>query len=341
MTRLRSRHYRRCTGRLALSAILFVGLSAGAQASLIGDEVRIQIGSVDTTFIVAKSGPLADYSFSSFNWNVEKYSINFWIGHVPNGSLASNVSFTLSDLDFSTGVELVDATIVSAEGLFVDAPDNILTVDADSIVVDLSSFGGGSLEGVNGMEIELVVESCPSVPRTNCVAARDASLTISERTLGYEKLKVELGKLAAKTKPSKFGNPVKGITSYAVCIYDEADTLVDELSLGRAGDFCGVRPNRKACWKTTASGYKFKDPDAATDGFRNFLIKSGPKKKGKLILTAGNNASKNQSALRLGLTAALAGTSKATVHILTSHGRCFGAKLTDVRRAAPLSFKAR
>jgi hypothetical protein len=147
-----------------VGAAFFFAASTPARASLIGDEVRIQISSVDTTFDVV-SGVDADFSFSSFNWNVESSSFVFWIGNIPNGELANGVFFTLSDLDFSPPAVVVDASIVAADGLFTDAMDDILTVGSDSITVDLSPFAGGSLAGVPSMEIVLTTEVPePSAP---------------------------------------------------------------------------------------------------------------------------------------------------------------------------------
>jgi hypothetical protein len=150
---------------LALCVACVLAFSTGAGASLIGDDVRLQISVLDTTFEVV-SGTDPDYSYSSYSWNVESTSFVFWIAHIPNATLPAGVSFTLSDLDFSPPAIVVDATIVSATGLFAGAMDDILTVGDDSIVVDLDSFAGGSLEGSKSMEISLLTE----VPEPAAVA---------------------------------------------------------------------------------------------------------------------------------------------------------------------------
>jgi len=143
--------------RLALLFVLPLGIASASEASLIGDEVRIQVGATEDTFVVA-SGVDPDFSVSSYSWNVESSSFVFWIANVPNATLPSNVFFTLSDLDFTPAMVIVDATIVASAGLFAGAMDDILTVGVDSIEVDLASFAGGSLAGVQSMEIEFATE---------------------------------------------------------------------------------------------------------------------------------------------------------------------------------------
>lgn len=143
--------------RVAVLLLLLMGFSRAAQASLLGDEVRIQISATDTTFVVV-SGTDPDFSVSSFNWNVESSSFVFWIANIPGGTLAPNVFFTLSDLDFTPSMVIVDAAVVASAGLFAGAMDDILTVGSDSIEVDLSSFANGSLDGVQSLEVEFATE---------------------------------------------------------------------------------------------------------------------------------------------------------------------------------------
>ena len=155
MPRLRDSQCR-CGIRGLLAALLLLpGLATSAGASLIGDEVRIQISVLDTTFPVA-AGVDPDFSYSSFNWNVEASSVDFWVANLlPGAELAAGVTFTLSDLDFTPPAVVTGASITDADGLFAGAMDDILTVGADSLLVDLSSFAGGSLAGAPSIEIEL------------------------------------------------------------------------------------------------------------------------------------------------------------------------------------------
>lgn len=151
--------HRRWIRSLFSGLFLLSALPTAAAASLIGDEVRIQISVVDTTFPVA-AGVDPDFSYSSFNWNVEASSVEFWVANLlPGAELAAGVTFTLSDFDFTPPAVVTGASITAADGLFAGAMDDILTVGADSLTVDLGSFAGGSLTGVPSMEIELVTEA--------------------------------------------------------------------------------------------------------------------------------------------------------------------------------------
>jgi len=180
---------------------------------------------------------------------------------------------------------------------------------------------------------------CPAMPDPACVDAEKGILKIDERKAGKEKLKAAIKKLSASTAPSDFGDPVTGSTAYALCIYDDADALVDELIVDRAGDACGTKG--KACWKATKTGLKYKDTDAASDGVQKLATKSGPEKKGKLTAAARNNTKKAQNALPNGLTAALAGSGQATLQVRSSDAACFGAALTEVKRADADLFQAK
>lgn len=329
---------RRLTCWLAASSALLFVLAPRAEASLIGDEVRIQISVVDTTFTVVEDPATPDFSYSSFNWNVDTASVVFWINNIPGGTLGPGVTFTLSDLDFSPPNVLAGATIVSSKGLFVDVTDDILTVGDDFIVVDLSTFAGGDLGGIDSFEIQLQVPVCPDAPDPTCVAAGKGKLKINERKAGKERLKASIQKISAATEPSDFGDPVSVATAYYTCIYDGADALVAELAVARAGDTCG--PKAKPCWRDTKSGYQFLDPDAASDGMKKMVIRSGGAGKGKITLAAGNNEKKNQDRLPLSITAALAGTSGATLQVRNNHGHCFGLPLT-ARQAESDAFVAK
>ncbi len=155
---------RRLSGRaavwLAVGTLFFGGLSTTANATLVGDEVRLQVvSSVDTTFVVA-SGVDPDFTYSSFNWNVESSSILLFVSPVTSSNLASGVFFELSDLDWigEPSGFLASASVADATGLFASATDSILTVGNDSIHVDLDSFAGLSLSGSPSLLISLQMQ---------------------------------------------------------------------------------------------------------------------------------------------------------------------------------------
>lgn len=107
-----------------------------------------------------------------------------------------------------------------------------------------------------------------------------------------------------------------------------------------AGDACG--PRGRPCWKATGgSGFRYKDPDAASDGVRTIRTASRSSEQTRLSLQASNNAGKGQTALPVGIAAALQDATQARVQIVTTDGACFDAALADVGRADGAEFEAK
>lgn len=180
---------------------------------------------------------------------------------------------------------------------------------------------------------------CPAVP-DECRAAAKASLSISEKAAGKEKLSLNLSGFSAATTQADFGNPVSGDSSYAVCIYDDAATLVGELAVERAQLLCGTK-KLTPCWKAqSTTGYGFKDAAGVSDGVRKLSAASGAAGKGTIALSASNNAAKDQIGMPTGLTDALAGTTSALVQVNTGDEDCYGALLENVKTATSTDFKA-
>jgi cyclophilin family peptidyl-prolyl cis-trans isomerase len=180
---------------------------------------------------------------------------------------------------------------------------------------------------------------CSAVPN-ECRAAAKASLSISEKSAGKEKLSLNLSGFSAATTQADFGNPVSGDSSYALCVYDDADALVGELAVERAQLLCGTK-KLAPCWKAKATtGYGFKDAAGFSDGVRKLSAASGAQGKGKLALSASNNDAKNQIGMPTGLTEALAGATSALVQVQTGDEDCYGAELTTVKTATSTEFKA-
>jgi len=73
---------------------------------------------------------------------------------------------------------------------------------------------------------------------------------------------------------------------------------------------------------------------------RSLSASSGAAGKGKLSLSASNNAAKEQIGMRTGLTDALAGTSSATVQVHAGALDCYSAELTKLKTASGTEFKA-
>jgi hypothetical protein len=181
--------------------------------------------------------------------------------------------------------------------------------------------------------------ACGPVPQMECIASATASLTIKESVPGRERLKLVLKRLVAAVMQEQFGNPVTGSTRYDVCIYDDEPRLAADLAVARAGQSCG-RATR-TCWRALSDkGYRYADPDAASGGVQRIVARGGRAGRGRVIAKAGNDAPHGETALPVGVAAALQGTQAATVQVHTSDGACFGATLDDVRGAEPESFEA-
>jgi len=181
------------------------------------------------------------------------------------------------------------------------------------------------------------ISYCTAAPSPSCALAAKASLKISEKKAGNEKLKVSLKKFDLATDITDFGDPATGTTVYGLCVYDGADALIASLSVDRAGDTCGTKP----CWKTAKGGYKYKDKLAASDGVKKITTKSGTSGKGKVKVQAANKAKKDQAELPVGVTAALSGATSATVQVMASDASCTAATLTTVKKNDASEFKAK
>jgi hypothetical protein len=177
------------------------------------------------------------------------------------------------------------------------------------------------------------------LPRTDCIASADPSLSIKEKNPGRERLSIALKKLVPQVTQSQFGDPARGTTRYDVCIYDDAARLAGSLTVDRAGQSCGNSSTE--CWQPIgAKGYRYNDRDAVADGVRNVVAKGGVPGRGKVIVKARNDGRHGQRSMPLGIAAALQSTRSVTVQVVTSDGSCFGGTLTDVRAKGSTSFRA-
>lgn len=174
---------------------------------------------------------------------------------------------------------------------------------------------------------------CAPTPLGGCIAPGKGLLLVNEKTAGKEKLKVALKNLQPMVDPSQFGDPVDGDTGYKVCVYDGANVLSGEYTVERAGDTCGD----KDCFSAvTGKGFKYKDPGTTTDGILKINLFGGDPGKGKVLVIGKNKT----STLPTGVAPALQNETSATVQVLTSDASCFGATLTQVKKADGAIFKA-
>ena len=174
---------------------------------------------------------------------------------------------------------------------------------------------------------------CSPAPQSGCVAAGRALLSINEKNPGNERFKGTLQNLAAATTQANFGDPVGGSTRYDVCIYNQAGALVAEMTVDRALQTCGTRP----CWKPVSTlGYRYTDKNAAADGIKSIVAKSGVFGKGSVKLKGANRLSKGQTALPTGISGSL--QVGATLQVVTDDAGCFDAVVTTVKKSSSTEF---
>ena len=261
--------------------------------------------------------------------------------------------FQIVDLGGGGVTDLAPAGANDGDGAFSEADGGIFIVEASTgslrniqttnglapiTRVDVGTVAGDPPRGI--AFTPRPPPSCGCAPIEGCVPAGKASLTVVEKKPGREKLNLSLKKFVEETTKGSFGDPVASQSRYAVCIYDETATLVAGLAVDRAQDTCGSKG--KPCWGSKADkGYAYKDPDAAASGAKKIVALSGDAGKGKLLVRAANNDKKSQTAMPVGIAAALENHGAAAVQVLVSEGRCYEASLDDVKKADGMRFKAK
>lgn len=160
---------------------------------------------------------------------------------------------------------------------------------------------------------------------------------MNEKTLGKEKLKLAIDRMAPPTSAADIGDPVVGSTTYAACLYDENDVLRSTVRVDRAGAQCGTKP----CWKVTSGpGVKYSDKLLEADGVQQIVAKAGIAGKGKMIVKGKNDLPHGRIELPTGVAPPMTGHRHATVQVFTSDAGCFSGVATRVRKADGLQFKA-
>lgn len=131
--------------------------------------------------------------------------------------------------------------------------------------------------------------NCSSQPLAGCKqpqAVNKALLLIKDKGGERDKLVWKWLK-GESTNAAEFGNPV-GATEYTLCVYGQSAgtaALALQARVPGGGTCAG-----QACWTTTAKGFTYADPDAASDGIRKMVLKSGSAGKAKILIKGGGTA---------------------------------------------------
>ena len=296
---------------------------------------------------------------------------------VANGGTGEVLDFTLGgDLGvapvFATLPGVVNLLQVEGLGLFAasDSGDAVFDIAAGGDFSAAAPFASGvAVDGFAGIAhvrgcgdgiLEPEQETCDDgnlvngdgcddicrerlclVPPATCVAAGKASLFYSSKREGREKLKLKLAKWGEVVGQADFGAPTFDSSRWDVCIYDQGENLIGELFIDRGFQLCG--PKDETCWKAIGDkGYKYKDKLAESSGVRAISAVGAPKPgKGKLQVQGSNKERRNQRRLPTYFARVLEGHTSATVRVMVSDGRCYGAQLPIVKKADGEQFRAK
>ncbi len=197
----------------------------------------------------------------------------------------------------------------------------------------------GNLENGDGCDASCRVRLCLIPPAPDCVVPDEASLSMSEKQTEEKlarKFSASLQGFLTTISPGDFGDPVSGATRFDVCLYEGGDRLAFQLIVDRGLDTCGDK--EKPCWRSVAQkGYKYADPGLDASGVSSIVALGGDFGEGRLKVKAER---KNDSSNLGNTVGAFVNDQKATLQVMVSDGRCFGAVLEDVKRNDERKFQA-
>ncbi len=109
------------------------------------------------------------------------------------------------------------------------------------------------------------VGRCANAPVATCAAGRSAKLRLDvvKRRLGWK----WVGETGIALPD--LGDPARGGTGYALCIYDASGTLAIA-----AGAAAGGTCNRRPCWKSRPGGFRYRDRAGHTTGVTKMLLRA-------------------------------------------------------------------
>jgi hypothetical protein len=139
-----------------------------------------------------------------------------------------------------------------------------------------------ALPGATTVSFSVVPALCGAVPASGCgqqLMANRGSLALTDASPdAKDRLQWSWVNGVATTK-TDFGDPSSS-TSYRLCVWDETagvPRLVSSLGVP-AGGTCDGKP----CWRATSTGFRYRDPKAASDGIRQIVLKAGAAGRSKI-----------------------------------------------------------
>ncbi len=199
----------------------------------------------------------------------------------------------------------------------------------------IEAAGGGATTPILVLSIEGL--GCPPAPDPSCGAAAKALLLVKADKPGKEKLIAKLLN-GPELSQTDFGNPLSaGGTEYALCLYDQSDSLAGGVPVDRAGDICFDKP----CWKALGgappdgSGYSYADKARESFGVFKLLLKGGAAGSSKALLKGKGPT------LPDGIPAALQSSTSVTMQLRASDAQCVSATLTDIKKQEAAFFKGK
>ena len=257
------------------------------------------------------------------------------------GLLAASGS-TGAVYQISAGGDFTSA-VPFASGLSLDSEFAGMALFAgcgDGVVDDGEACDDGNVADGDGCNESCRIRLCLTPPSDACVVAEHGSLSVREREKRHgvaASFNLALrGFEEAVTQPD-FGQPVFDTTRYDVCVYGEQDDLVAQMIVSRGFDTCGKKQN--ACWRQLGDdGYRYDDPDLEAAGIGSIVAEGGAPGKGSLRVSGRRKKDEDQLPR---MTGELEGDGRATVQVMVSNGRCFGAALPKVERTTEGQFKAK
>jgi cysteine-rich repeat protein len=266
------------------------------------------------------------------------------VGLLPVGGLGLLAASASSDALYE----------ISAGGDFGAAAPFASGLDLDPSFVGMAHFGGcgdgildegescddGNVADGDGCNASCRVRLCLTPPSNACVVAEHATLNVHEKekrrglVSGFS---LSLKSFGEAVSQSDFGLPVFDTTRYDVCVYGQDDDLVAQMIVPRGFDTCGEKG--KSCWQSLGDrGYKYSDPGLDSAGIGSIVAVGGAAGKGSLQVRGKRKRGEDRLPR---MTGALEGDTSATVQVMVSDGRCFGAELPEVKRADGEKFQAR